>query len=287
MGYLRLSRIVRDIPIRLHRAIPKDAIVKQVTIKHASSGKWYAYAILESEHPINTKSIDYRKHIGLDVGIINYIYDSDGQRVPHPHNIEAAREELAEEQRRLARKQKGLKNKVKQRVRVARVHETVANRRADFLHKTSAYYVKHYDVIGRENLSIQGLIKISRNARNLTDAAFGRLFNMIAYKAETACKLVIEVKAPYSSIECSGCHKMVEKTLAVRTHDCPYCGLKIDRDYNASRIVDYRALQILGLEESELSMPAEMEPLLIRDNEQILSMKQELLQCASGEAQGL
>jgi hypothetical protein len=81
---------------------------------------------------------------------------------------------------------------------------------------------------------------------------------------------------------------MVPKTLAVRTHHCRYCSLKIDRDYNSSRIVDYRALRILGLEESELSMPVEMEPLLVRDNnEQAPLMKQELLQCASGETQKL
>ena len=288
MGCLWLGKI-GDIPIRYHRSIPQNATVKQVTIKHATSGKWFAYAIIEYDQPIVPTPIDYAKHVGLDVGIVNYIYDSDGHCIQHPHNIDAAEEKLTKAQQVLARKRKGSMNRNDQRVKVARMHEKVTNRRLDFLHKTSAYYIKHYDVIGRENLPIEGLFKILRNGRNLSDAAFGRLFRMMDYKAETACKLIIEVPAPYSSIECSGCHKMVRKTLAVRIHHCPLCGLKIDRDFNASKIVDYRALRVLGLEGSESSMPAEMGPILVTDNnnEQALSRKQELLQRASGEAQRL
>lgn len=287
MGCLYLSRI-GDIPIRYHRIIPRSATIKQVTIKRTASSKWFAYAIIEYDQPIVSWQIDYAKHVGLDVGIINYIYDYEGHRIQHPHNIDTAQRKLNKAQQVLARKRRGSMNRRDQKVKVARTYEKVTNRRLDFLHKTSAYYVKHYDVIGRENLSFEGLFKTLRNGRNLTDAAFGRLFRMMDYKAETACKLVIRVPAPYSSIECSGCHKLVRKTLAVRTHHCPFCGLEIDRDLNASKIVDYRALLILGLEESELSMPAEMEPLLVTDNnEQALSGKQELLQCASGEARQL
>jgi len=245
-------------------------------IKQSASNKWFAYLQVEQDHPINLAPVDKTKHLGLDMGISNFVYDSAGNHKEHPHNFDRLGEKLAREQRKLSRKHRGSKNRIKQRVRVARVHERITNRRNNFLHKLSRDYVNNYDLIGRENLQVQNLMQGISNARNMADASWGRFFNMLGYKAETACTLVIEVPSPHSSIECAKCHKMVPKTLAMRIHHCPYCGLRVDRDYNASAVVDYRAVRKVGWEASEFT-PVEIEPLLVSDNEQALSTKQELL----------
>ena len=282
MGHLGLSGI-GDIPIRLHRSIEGD--IKQVVIKRTAAAKWFAFIQVERDRPINIAPIDVNKHVGLDMGIMSFVYDSNGGCVDHPHNFDRLRGKLADEQRKLMKKQKHSKNRLKQRVRVAAVHEKISNARNDFLHKLSRHYVDGYDVIGMEGLRIQSLMRGIPNARNMADASWGRFFNMLEYKAENACSLVVEVPSPYSSVECSRCHRLVPKTLAMRTHCCSYCGLTINRDHNSAIVIDQRAMRKVGLEESE-STPVEMEPLLVSDNEQAWSRKQELLQTATGEAHG-
>ncbi len=285
MGILHLSKI-GDIPMRLHRNFTGD--VKQVIVKHSGSGKWYATLIVENDQPINTTPAFRGKSVGIDVGIINYARDSGGKATEHPHNIDKSSKRLRREQRRLARKQydkktkRSSKNREKQRVKVSRVYERIVNQRNDFLHKLSRYYVNRYDYIFVEKLNIQGLMRGIHNARNMADAAWGRFFNMLEYKAESACSLVVKVPAKNTSQECSGCGKMVPKTLAVRQHKCPYCGLDITRDGNSSIVILHRGMRIVGLEESE-STPVETEPLHAIGG-QASSVKQELPQGASVEA---
>ena len=104
-------------------------------------------------------------------------------------------------------------------------------------------------------------------AQSIQDAAWSKLVRLMAYKAERAGKTLRKIDPKYTSQKCSRCKKIVKKTLAERAHSCPYCGLEMDRDYNA-------ALNILriGQELSEYT-PVETEPLLLR--EQVQSMKQE------------
>ena len=127
-----------------------------------------------------------------------------------------------------------------------------------------------------EDLNVQGLMRGIPNARNMADASWGRFRMMVGYKAETACKLHIKVPSQNTSQDCSGCGAKAPKTLAVRMHKCPHCGLKIDRDYNASLNIKRLGLEKIGWEPSE-STPVEMKPLPISNGGQASSLKQELL----------
>ncbi len=112
------------------------------------------------------------------------------------------------------------------------------------------------------------------NARNMADASWGRFRMMVGYKAETACKFHIRVSPRNTSQNCSGCGTKVPKTLAVRTHKCPHCGLKISRDFNASLNIRRLGLEKIGWE------PSEYTPVEIRTSTQLgkfSSLKQELL----------
>jgi len=100
--------------------------------------------------------------------------------------------------------------------------------------------VRNYDIIAVEALSIRGLAQ-SMLARDVHDAAWGKFISLLRYKAEKAGAQLIEVDPKNSSQDCSGCGNRVRKGLDERRHDCPQCGLAIDRDLNAARNILHRA----------------------------------------------
>lgn len=113
---------------------------------------------------------------------------------------------------------------------LARLYERISNKRHDFLHKTSTYYASRYDLIFLERLKTTNLTKNHRLARKILDAGWYTFRTMCKYKANR----VVDVEPAYSSIECSFCSHPVPKSLAIRTHVCPRCGVIVDRDYNSA-----------------------------------------------------
>ncbi len=233
---LHLSRI-GDIAIRAHREVTGQ--IKQITIKQYRSGKWFALFSVEQE---SIKTKPNPNQIGIDLGLVSYVHDSDGNRVDHPHHLNNSLKRLQKQQKKLAKKKKPSNNRSKQKLRLAVVYEKVLNQRNDFLHKLSGTYVNKYGMIAVEKLNIKGLINISYNAKNLMDASWNKFLQMLKYKAESAGTLVIEVNPKGTSQNCSKCGQVVKKTLSVRTHNCPYCDLVLDRDHNAAINILKRAV---------------------------------------------
>jgi putative transposase len=128
----------------------------------------------------------------------------------------------------------GSNNRNKQRIKVARTHETVANQRNDFLHKLSRQYVNKHDAIFVEDLHIDSMVKNKHLSKSILDSSWSEFFSMLQYKAASAGIAFHKVLAFGTSQKCSKCGKIVKETLAIRIHRCPYCGLEIDRDHNAS-----------------------------------------------------
>ncbi len=124
---------------------------------------------------------------------------------------------------------------------VHRVHERITNKRDDFIQKLSLKLVKSYDLIAFEDLNIKGMVKNHCLAKHIADATWNKLITTTSYKAEWAGKRVELVNPSNTSQICSGCNQVVQKDLSERVHKCPFCGLTLDRDYNA-------ALNILELE---------------------------------------
>ena len=248
-GLLHLSKI-GDIPMRMHR--PIEGIIKQVTIKHTPSGKWYAYIIVDNGSK-EYEPIDIENAVGLDVGLEHYIVDSDGNEVENPRHLKQALKKLRREQRRLSKKEKGSNNREKQRIVVARQYERVQNQRNDFQHKLSREYVNNYDLIVTEKLQPSNMVKNRGLARSISDASWSSLNQKLAYKAENAGKLFVQVDPRNTSIDCSGCGELVPKSLSDRRHDCPYCGLSLSRDLNASINILNRGIEKVGQELPELA----------------------------------
>jgi len=260
---LALSKI-GDIPIRIHRDI--EGVIKQVTIKHACSKKWFA--LMAVEYPNKELARLSKPNVGIDLGLANLIYDSDGNIISHPKYLEKSLVRLMVAQQKLCRKKKGSSNQVKQRIKVAKIYERILNQRDDYLHKASREYVNNYGLIAIENLNITKIITKSHNARNIMDASWRKFISMLEYKAESAGVQIKRVDARGTSQICSSCGKIVPKKLCTRTHKCD-CGLEINRDYNAAKNILARAL---GQELSDFK-PAESEPLSLRH---VRSEKQEI-----------
>lgn len=224
------------INIKKHREI--DGKIKTLTIKLEPTGKWFATFSAETQGKVpkpNTGSA-----IGIDLGLKTFMAFSDGTTIKNPRHLRKHEERLAHFQRRLSRKKKGSRNRRKARFTVARAYEKIANARMDFLHKISTNLVNSYSFIALEKLASQEMAE-QRFGKSINDAGWGMFARMIAYKAEEAGCKVVFVNPENTSQECSNCHKIVRKDLSVRTHECPHCGLVLDRDFNAARNILKRA----------------------------------------------
>jgi len=253
---LKLSKI-GNILVRCHRDINDK--IKQVTIKKEASGKWFASIIAENKDTI-TKTRNKNK-VGIDLGILNYIYDSDGNCFDNPKHLSESMVKLAKAQKKLSKKKKGSNNKNKQRLKTAIIHERIVNKRNDFLHKLSRYYINNYSLIAIENLNVKGLIKLSYNAKNIMDVSWSRFIQMLEYKAERAGVQIAKVEPGGTTQTCSNCGIEVHKKLWNRIHKCS-CGLEINRDYNSAKEILKRALVRQDLSEFK---PMEIKPLLIHE----------------------
>jgi putative transposase len=255
---LTLSKI-GSIRIFKHREI--EGKIKTCTIKKDNLGHWYAILVSEKE---DVALVEPKTAIGADVGLNSLVALSTGETVEYPRYYIQAENKLAVAQRNLSRKKKGSGNRLKAKIKVAKLHLKIQNHRDEFLHQVSRKIVDSADLIVFENLNIQGMLKNHHLAKHIQDHAWGKLIQFTQSKAAKAGKMVELVEARYTSQKCSQCGMMVPKTLADRVHICPNCGLELDRDINAS--INIRTL---GLRGSAYKDPT---PTLNKTSKQVRSM---------------
>lgn len=228
---------VGRIKVILHREIPAEATIKHVIVKR-SLGKWYVCLMLElpDARPVRSE----RPDLGIDVGLHHLLALSDGTIIDNPRWLRQNFAALRVAQRRMARRKKGGSNWRKAARQVAVLHERVANSRREFWHQTTRRIVNDYGNIAIEDLPLAFMTRNGSLSLSAHDAALGMFRQMLVYKAEEAGTQVAAVKPARTSQVCSGCGSIVVKSLNVRAHFCPDCGLVLDRDTNA-------ALNILAL----------------------------------------
>ena len=227
-GKLKLSKI-GEIKLIQHREI--EGKIKTCTIKR-DVNHWYVSFSVEIDNIPCTEMTG--QSIGIDVGLRSLITLSDGKQIEPPKFLRKSENNLAKQQRNLSRKKKGSNNRNKQRIKVAKLHRKIRKQRQDFAHKISRELVNAYDLIVFEKLQIQNMVKNHHLAKSISDAGWNQLIQFTKYKAGYACKVVELVDPRNTTQNCSNCGNKVPKSLSVRTHRCPYCGLEIDRDVNAA-----------------------------------------------------
>jgi putative transposase len=156
---------------------------------------------------------------------------------------------LNKAQRCLSKREKGGKNRAKQRVKVARLHRKVRNVRKDLLHQTTSRMIIKYDGFVVETLNIEGMMKNHCLAKSIADVGWYDFKQKLKYKAEWLNKGFWEIGTFEPSSKC--CHrcgwKDTDQTLKDRTFCCEQCGLEMDRDLNAAKnILQIGKRQILS-----------------------------------------
>ena len=135
---------------------------------------------------------------------------------------------------------------------VARVYERTVWRREDFAHQHSRRIVDRFGLIAVEDLQVSGMVHNHCLAKSISDAAWSGFLRKVGVKAAwAATRRFVRVKPAYTSLTCSGCgHTLAPEHrlgLSERVFDCPHCGMPMDRDLNASRVILSLGQQALAL----------------------------------------
>ena len=231
-GYIKLPKLKSPVKIRQHRSF--EGVIKSCTISKAPSGKYHISILVETEIQ-KLPASDMR--VGIDVGIKDFAVLSNGEAYKNPKHLRKSEKRLAKLQRDLSRKQIGSINRNKARIKVAKLHEKIANQRMDFLHKKSTEIIRKNQAIVIEDLKVKNLMKNHNLAKSIAEVSWSRFREMLDYKSRWYGRELIIAPPDYPSSQlCSDCGNRSSQTkdLACRVYICPECGLEIDRDYNAS-----------------------------------------------------
>ena len=233
-GYIQLPK-TGLVKIKQHRNIPDDYKIKSVTISQNAGGKYFASVLFEYEEEIAEKELE--SFIGLDFSMHELYVDSNGNCPEFPRYYRLSEKKLKKEQRKLSKMVKGSINREKQRVRVAKLHEKVANQRKDFLHKQSRQIANAYDCVCIENLNMQAMAQSLNFGKSVSDNGWGMFTAFLKYKLEELGKRLVKIDKFFASSQiCSACgYKNSEtKDLSVREWICPCCQTHHNRDINAA-----------------------------------------------------
>ena len=231
-GCIKLPKLKSPVKIRQHRSF--EGVIKSCTISKAPSGKYHISILVETEIQ-KLPASDMR--VGIDVGIKDFAVLSNGEAYKNPKHLRKSEKRLAKLQRDLSRKQIGSSNRNKARIKVAKLHEKIANQRMDFLHKKSTEIIRKNQAIVIEDLKVKNLMKNHNLAKSIAEVSWSRFREMLDYKSRWYGRELIIAPPDYPSSQlCSDCGNRSSQTkdLACRVYICPECGLEIDRDYNAS-----------------------------------------------------
>jgi putative transposase len=228
-GVLSPSKIGR-VSIRLHR--PMEGRPKTVTIRREADG-WYA-AISCVDVPMQPLA-PTGQETGIDVGLKVFLVTADGAIVANPRHYRKAERRLVKAQRCASRRKPSSIRRHKAVALLAKAHAKVRRARQDFHHKTALTLLRHYDTIYHEDVQLANLVQNPHLSKSIQDAGWSGFLSILSFKAACAGRSVVAVPPAFTSQDCSGCEERVPKSLSVRTHVCPSCGLVLDRDENAAR----------------------------------------------------
>ena len=236
------------IPIVISRKFSGD--IRSVTISKTPTGKYFASILVETKQPMPAKKpVNSETTVGIDLGLKSFAVMSNGIVIQNPRHLKKSIERLRVLQRRASRKQLNSANRKKANLKVAIIHERIANQRNDFLHKLTTDIVKSHDTICLEDLNISGMIQNHNLAQAIADAGWSEFGRMLNYKTDWQGKNVLySPRFSPTSKECGNCGAVNHLLkLADREWVCADCGTLHDRDGNASGNIRRNCLTKSGL----------------------------------------
>jgi putative transposase len=237
--------------VRFRKSREIEGEIQRATIRHKASG-WYIALNVEIKSPDPVRiEVTADNSVGIDLGSIDLVTTSRGEKIANKRHYRKLERKLKREQRKLSRRKIGSSNRLKQTQNVARLHERIANRRHDDLHKLSRQLVDENQAIFCEDLNVLGIAK--RMGKSAGDAGWGELLRQLKYKTDWAGKTFYQVGRYFpSSKTCSYCgFKHQDLARSDRAWTCPSCGTWLDRDMNAAINIHAEALKHLAVGQTE------------------------------------
>ena len=232
-NYIKIPKLKSKIKIVLHRKF--KGLIKSATISKTPSNQYYISILVDTEN-IQLPKNDNK--IGIDLGLKEFAITSDGEIFSNPKWLRKTEKKLKKAQRSLSRKTKGSNNRNKARLKVAKLHQKIANQRKDFLHKISNYITNENQVIVIEDLKVKNLMQNHNLAKAISEVSWSEFRTMLTYKCKWKGRELIIAPSNYASSQlCSNCGNKSSQTkdLSCRTYVCSVCGMVMDRDINASK----------------------------------------------------
>jgi len=230
---LTLAKMTEPLDIRWSRPLPDGAKPSTVTVTKDRANRYFVSILVEED----IKQLDpVEQSVGADLGLKEFVILSTGEVVGNPKFFHKDEKQLAKAQRRHAKKRKGSKNRAKARVKVAKIHARIADRRRDFLHQLSTRLIRENQTICIESLAVKNMVKNHSLAKAISDVGWSEFVSQLEYKAAWYGRTLVKIDKWYpSSKRCFDCgHVLDSLSLDIRVWTCPECGVVHDRDLNAA-----------------------------------------------------
>lgn len=243
-----------------HRNLPKwyrnRTKVCSYTCSRNPNGKYYITILfevkLDFKEKVKASQIDESQVIGLDFDCDDMYIDSNGKSALKDFGFKKQKQEnlskLSHLQRQYTKKIKGSKNKERLRIKIASLEEHIANARLDWIEKESLRLTKENQLIGLEDLSIQGMMRGSKNAKNYQDIAWSTFVSKLKWKSERYGCHIIKIDKFFASSQtcsCCGFKNLDVQKFHLENWTCPECGQIHQRDFNAAKNIRSEAIRVL------------------------------------------
>jgi len=219
--------------------------IKSITIAKNKAGQYYATILIDGDL-LRTMNLPTRNSVGIDLGIKTLLTLSSGETIDNPRWINSNEKVLKKLHKRLSKKQKGSNNRYKAKLKLAKKHEKIKNKKLDFLHNITTKIVSENQIIVLEDLNVSGMMKNHKLAKAIQELGLFEMRRQIEYKSNWYGRNLIFVSRWYPSSKTCSCCGWVKHNLKLSDREfvCENCGLVIDRDENASLNIENEGMRI-------------------------------------------
>ena len=222
--------------------------IRSATLSKTKSGNYFLSILVEVPQEELIKFRMTNKHVGIDLGVNDFVITSDGEVFENKHFFKKQENKIVKLQRQLSKKQKGSNNRNKQRVRIAKVFERLTNQKIAYIHSVVNELLTYYDTVFMEDLNVQGMLKNRNLAKAIQEIGLFKFRQILEDKARNNYKQVVFVDRFYpSSKTCSNCgYKNQDLKLSDRFWTCSNCREYHDRDINAAVNILHEGVRIIS-----------------------------------------